>query len=174
MQQIEREMIYHNIQFFLGFFQIINQIIYELIDKFNSKQSLFEFDSLEYLGTLYSFQFDYTLIKTINENFLLKHEIIVKQLLPLLEIPGTLMLTNNRIYFQPVFKMNTKKCFSIKYIKIKKIFKRELCLGEKGLEIIQNEENDNYVKQKNLFLIFQYENERDNIYDLIINHTEKK
>ena len=161
------------IDFLFEKIETIAEIIYELIDKFNSKQSLFEFDSLEYLGTLYSFQFDYTLIKTINENFLLKHEIIVKQLLPLLEIPGTLMLTNNRIYFQPVFKMNTKKCFSIKYIKIKKIFKRELCLGEKGLEIIQNEENDNYVKQKNLFLIFQYENERDNIYDLIINHTEK-
>ena len=47
----------------------------------SQKQSLFEFDSIEYLGTLYSFQFDYSLVKTINEKFLLKSELIVKQLL---------------------------------------------------------------------------------------------
>ena len=50
--------------------ELVAEIIFELIDKYNSKQSLFEFDSIEYLGTLYSFQFDYTLVKTLNEKFL--------------------------------------------------------------------------------------------------------
>ena len=64
------------INFYYAKIEMISEIIFELIDKYNAKQSLFEFDSIEYLGTLYSFQFDYSLVKTINEKFLLKSELI--------------------------------------------------------------------------------------------------
>ena len=39
----------------------VAEVVFELIDKYNYKQNSFEFDSIEYLGTLYSFQFDYGL-----------------------------------------------------------------------------------------------------------------
>ena len=146
--------------------EYVAEIIFELIDKFNAKQSSFEFDSITYLGNLYSFQFDYTLIKTINEKFLLKNELIVKQLLPLLEIPGMLMLTDTRLYFQPVFTIHSKKCISVKYTKITKFFKREVSLDEKGLELITNK-----TKTKSIFIIFENESNRDMIYDLILKQT---
>jgi hypothetical protein len=108
----------------------IGQIIYELIEKFNSKQTTFDFDTVEYLGNLYSFNFDYTRIKSINEKFLIKQEIFVKQILPLIEVAGLLMLTDVRIYFQPLFTLNTKKSISIKYSNISKLFKRKVRLTE--------------------------------------------
>lgn len=108
----------------------ISQAIYELVDKFNSKSTSFEFDTIEYLGNLYSFQFDYTTIKSINEKFLLKREIFVKQILPLIEAPGLLMLTDARIYFQPLFTVNTKKTLSFKYSTITKLYKRRIKLTE--------------------------------------------
>ena len=87
----------------------VAEVIFELIDKYNYKQNNFEFDSIEYLGTLYSFQFDYGLLKKQNEKLLIKRELVVKQLLPLIEIPGMLMVTNERIYFQPVFHFYSKR-----------------------------------------------------------------
>lgn len=108
----------------------VAQIIYELIEKFNSKSSVFDFDSVEYLGNLYNFKFDYTRIKSINEKILLKSELFVKQFLPLIEVPGLLMVTDTRIYFQPLFTLNTKKCMNIKYNTISKLFKRRIKLRE--------------------------------------------
>ncbi|MCQ2818957.1 MAG: hypothetical protein MJ252_16955 [archaeon] len=157
------------INFFYEKIEVVAQIIFELIDKFNAKQSSFEFDSIEYLGTLYSFQFDYTLVKTINEKFLLKSELSVKQLLPLINIPGTLMLTDQRIYFQPVFKINLKKCISIKFSKITQFYKRKISQGEIGLEIVA--ESHNYPSGKTLFIIFDTESNREMIYDLITAQT---
>ena len=145
--------------------EIVAEIIFELIDKYNSKQSLFEFDSIDYLGTLYSFQFDYTLIKTINEKLLLKNELIVKRLIPLIDIPGMLMLTDMRIYFQPVFKINLKKCVSVNYTKISHFYKRTTSQGEPGIEMITKNNN------KNLFIIFDSEMNRDMIYDIINSQT---
>lgn len=149
--------------------ELVAEIIFELIDKYNSKQSLFEFDSIEYLGTLYSFQFDYTLVKTLNEKFLLKNELIVKQLIPLIDIPGMLMLTDMRIYFQPVFKINLKKCISIKYTKITQYYKRKTSQGEFGIEIITSK---NSKSGKTLFIIFDCESNRDMIYDIIDSQTD--
>lgn len=114
----------------------VAHIIYELIDKFNSKQASFDFDTVEYMENLYSFKFDYTRIKSLNEKFLLKQEIFVKQILPLIEVPGLLMVTDTRIYFQPLFTLNTKKSISIKYVNINKLFKRKLKLSEVKLNQI--------------------------------------
>jgi hypothetical protein len=108
----------------------VAQVVYELFEKYNSKATVFDFDSIEYLGSLYNFKFDYTGIKSINEKILLKSEIFVKQLLPLIEVPGVLMVTDTRIYFQPLFTLNTKKSLSIKYSSISKLFKRRTKLRE--------------------------------------------
>ena len=108
----------------------VAQIVYELISKFNFKSTVFEFDSVEFLGNLYSFKFDYTRVKSINEKFLFKSEIFVKQILPLIEVPGLLMITDIRIYFQPLFTLNTKKSISIKLKNILSLFKRRIKLKE--------------------------------------------
>lgn len=108
----------------------VAQIIYELLNKFNSKSTVFDFDSVEYLGNLYSFKFDYTRVKSINEKFLLKSEIFVKQILPLIEVPGLLMITDVRIYFQPLFTLNTKKSILIKHKNINSLYKRRIKLRE--------------------------------------------
>mgnify|MGYP003307422024 CR=1 FL=1 len=50
--------------------EVASKIISELIEKFKNKNSSFEFDSVEYLGTLYSFKFDLTLIKSVTEKFI--------------------------------------------------------------------------------------------------------
>jgi hypothetical protein len=118
------------IHFLFEKIETVAQIVYELLDKFNSKQTVFDSDNIEYLGNLYNFKFDYTRIKSINEKFLLKQEIFVKQLLPLVEVPGMLMVTDSRIYFQPLFTLNTKKSISIKYSGIMKLYKRRVRLRE--------------------------------------------
>jgi len=110
--------------------EIVAQILYELFDKFFSKQNVFEFDSFEYLANLYSFKFDYTRIKSINEKFLLKKELFVKQILPLIEVPGLLMLTDARIYFQPIYALSAKKCYSYKFEITNKLFKRKIKLKD--------------------------------------------
>lgn len=110
--------------------ETVAHIIYELIEKFNSKQTAYDFDNVDYLGNLYSFKFDYTRIKSINEVFRLKQEIFVRQLLPLIEVPGLIMVTDCRTYFQPLFTLNTKKSISVKYSKINKLFKRRVKLRE--------------------------------------------
>jgi hypothetical protein len=101
-----------------------------LLEKFNSKSTVFDFDSVDYLGNLYNFKFDYTRIKSINEKILLKSELFVIQLLPLIEVPGLMMVTDCRIYFQPLFTLNTKKCLHIKYSNITKLFKRKTKLRD--------------------------------------------
>lgn len=150
--------------------ETIAEVIFEIIDKYNSKKNVYEFDSLEYLGTLYSFQFDYNLLKNVSEKCLIKNELIVKQIIPLIEIPGMLMATNDRLYFQPVFKFYTKKVIKIKFSRISKYYKRKVAEGNKGLEICSFSKKKN---EKNLFLVFNSEHCRDLIYELIKNHTNE-
>lgn len=132
------------INFLFEKIETVAQIIYELIEKFNSKHTVFDFDSMEYLGNLYSFKFDYTRIKSINEKFLLKQEIFVKQLLPLIEVPGLLMVTDSRIYIQPLFTLNTKKSISVKYVNINKLFKRKTKLRDVRIKFLINLILDRY------------------------------
>ena len=148
----------------------VAEVVFELIDKFNYKKNIFEFDSLEYLGTLYSFQFDYSLFKKQNEKCLIKKELTVKQLIPLIEIPGILMLTNERIYFQPVFDFYSKKITTIKFNRITKYYKRKVAEGNKGLEICALSKKSN---EKNIFLVFENEYNRNMIYELIKNNVNK-
>ncbi|MCQ2818517.1 MAG: hypothetical protein MJ252_14710, partial [archaeon] len=116
--------------------EVVSKIISELIEKFNKKESCFEFDSLDYLGALYSFKFDLTLIKSVKERFIYDGEIFAKQQLPLIEVPGVLRVTDIRIYFQPIFKINSKKSINVKFASMTQLFKRRLHLKNIGIEIV--------------------------------------
>ena len=145
---------------------IVSKIISELIDKFNSKSSFFEFDSVEYLGSIYSFKFDLTLIKSINEKFKFERELYIKQLLPLIEVPGLMRITDQRLYFQPLFKLNSKRCISVKHRCITQLFKRKVHLRPVGIEIITAKKS----------LLFEFENQtyRNTIYDIISSFTNEQ
>ena len=144
--------------------EVVFKIIKELVDKFNNKTAVFDFDTVEYLESLYVFKFDYTRVKSINEHNLIKHEVFVKKIVPLIEIPSLLMVTDARIYYQPLFSLNNKKSYSIKYQNIEKLFKRRLKLKEVGIEICLTK------KDKKEEILFQFENEqtRNLIYDIML------
>lgn len=142
--------------------EIVSKIISELIVKFNSKESSFQFDSLDYLGTLYNFTFDLTLIKSVNEKFIYNNQVYVKQMLPLIEVPGILRITDIRLYFQPIFKISSKKSINVKFSSMTQLFKRRLHLMNIGLEIVTN--------KKSLLLEFENQNLRDTFYSLIFEH----
>ena len=143
----------------------VSKIINELIDKYNNKQSSFEFDSLSYLREFYSNKFDLTLIKSFSEKNQLESELFTKQILPLLEIPGLLMITDQRIYFQPLFKLNNKRCVKIKFSKVTEIYKRKVHLLDIGIELI--------TRKKNVFLVFENELKREQIFQIIIQFINK-
>ena len=143
----------------------VSKIINELIEKYNNKQSTFEFDSLSYLGEFYSNKFDPTLIKSFSEKNQIENELFTKQILPLLEIPGLLMITDQRVYFQPMFKLNNKRCIKIKFSKVTEIYKRKVHLLDIGIELI--------TRKKNLFLIFENETKREQIFSIITKFINK-
>ena len=141
------------------------KLINELIDKYHNKASYFEFDNLEYLGNIYTFKFDLTLIKSINEKYLINNELFAKQQLPLIEVPGVFMLTDQRVYFQPFYKLNNERVFKIKLKKIKELYKRKVNLFNVGIEIISD--------KKNLLLEYENEKTRDFIYSIIEANVDK-
>ena len=143
----------------------VSKIINELIDKYNNKQSSFEFDSLSYLREFYSNKFDLTLIKSFSEKNQIESELFTKQILPLLEIPGLLMITDQRIYFQPMFKLNNKRCVKIKFSKVTEIYKRKVHLLDIGIELI--------TRKKSIFLVFENEIKREQIFQIITKFINK-
>ena len=135
----------------------------ELIEKQESKYNSYESDSIDYLGPFYSFKFNANNIKSEAENILLKKEILVKMIKPLVEIPGMMQLTDNRLYFEPLYSFLDKNVYSIKYYKIKKCKKRRHLFKENSLEI----ETEN----KSYFFVLSDENIRNNIYQKIYDFT---
>ena len=81
-----------------------------------------------------------------------------------------LMITNERIYFQPVFKFYSQKITAIKIKRISKYYKRKIAEGNRGLEICAFSKKG---KDKNIFLCFENEYYRNIIYELIKNNVDK-
>lgn len=146
-----------------------NKLAYELIMKviqiFNSKVG-FDPDSLSILDMFYKHQFDLTKIKQISEICLLKKELKVIRILPLIEVPGVLMLTDIRIYYQQLYILNSTQTFSIEYSGITNMFRRHLKLKDLGLEILYIEKD---IRQS-LLIEFDSTKNRDMIFDLIVKH----
>ena len=80
------------------------------------------------------------------------------------------MITNERIYFQPVFEFYSKKIITIKINRINKYYKRKIAEGNKGLEICKKKKKG---IEKNIFLEFENEYNRNIIYELIKNNVSK-
>lgn len=138
--------------------------VLKIVESAKTKKG-FEADSLSILDLFYKFKFDYTNLKSIHEHCLLKQEIRVNKIIPLIEIPGVLMISSERIYFQPIYILNSKKSYSIIFTKIQHLYRRRIKLMEVGLEIIYSSSKSNEIKT--LLVEFESSKIREHVFEVI-------
>ncbi|TMW62542.1 hypothetical protein Poli38472_005160 [Pythium oligandrum] len=113
-------------------------------------------------------QFDSSLLVDFRERPLLPKGKIVDRIVPLLKYPGCLMLTNQRIYFQPAQLNNVgDPVLNWAYSKIEHLYKRRHMLKQTGLEICLS-------GGESFFFSFQSRTDRDEIYDMMVNQPDLK
>lgn len=105
--------------------------------------------------------FDTSHLVDFHETFLLPQPMAVRKIKPLIAIPGALMVTSHRIYFQPAQLNNISDTTqSLEYKKIVHIYKRRHMLRSIGLEFLCQDGASH-------FYIFDSSAERDQIYSII-------
>eukprot|EP00981_Chlorochromonas_danica_P013349 scaffold6207_cov189-Ochromonas_danica.AAC.5 len=105
--------------------------------------------------------FDTSHLVDFHETFLLPQPMAVRKIKPLIAIPGALMVTSHRIYFQPAQLNNISDTTqSLEYKKIVHIYKRRHMLRSIGLEFLCQDGASH-------FYIFDTSAERDQIYSII-------
>lgn len=152
------------------------QILFELYNSYQNKELNYDMYSEEFLSTIYSFKFDYSKVKSLKETFLLKKEEFVNIIIPLIEMPGIVMLTDERIYIQPLYCINSEELVKNKILlrSIHTIYKRYYKTNFSALEIIYNSKSiyDNIMKtdkNESVFLVFKSSDKMTKIYDILIN-----
>ena len=145
------------------------ELIMKVIQIFQSKSG-WDSDSQSILDMFYKYEFDLTKLKSIDEMCLIKKEVKVNKILPLIEVPGMLMLTNSRIYFQHLYILNSKKSYSIIYDRIKHIYRRKIKLKEVGIEIIYKSSSTD--EEKTMLLEFENYKTRELIIEKISKQIE--
>ncbi|OQS07294.1 hypothetical protein THRCLA_00703, partial [Thraustotheca clavata] len=114
------------------------------------------------LGPRHTDVFDPSLLADFRERPLLQRGKVVNRIAPLLKYPGTLMLTNLRVYFQPAQVNNTgDPVVNFAYTKVTTIHKRRHMLKQCGLEITLDDKSSHFYS-------FETMKDRDEIYDLLI------
>jgi len=101
------------------------------------------------------------------------------QISPLVEIPGCLMITDQRLYFQAFNNVNSLPVYQYNISNIKRIYKRRQVMRGVGLELYFPSKTRKNSNSKNKFLSSLFQDsvylsfptpfERDQIFDLIIN-----
>ncbi|GMF34915.1 unnamed protein product [Phytophthora lilii] len=113
-------------------------------------------------------QFDSSLLVDFRERPLLTKGKLVDRIVPLLKYPGCLMLTNQRLYFQPAQVNNVgDPVLNWSYNTIEYLYKRRHMLKQTGLEIfLKNGES--------FFFSFRNHYDRDEVYDMMVNQPDLK
>lgn len=113
-------------------------------------------------------QFDSSLLVDFRERPLLTKGKLVDRIVPLLKYPGCLMLTNQRLYFQPAQVNNVgDPVLNWAYNTIEYLYKRRHMLKQTGLEIfLKNGES--------FFFSFRNHHDRDEVYDMMVNQPDLK
>ncbi|EQC41942.1 hypothetical protein SDRG_00794 [Saprolegnia diclina VS20] len=105
--------------------------------------------------------FDPSLLADFRERPLLKRGKVVNRIVPLLKYPGTLMLTNLRVYFQPAQVNNVgDPVLNFAYTKVTALHKRRHMLKQCGLEVRLDDGASHLYS-------FETMVDRDEIYDLL-------
>ena len=148
----------------------ILQLLYNTYQSFSNQTKVYEMYSDSFLSSIYSFQFDYSRVKSIKENFLIKKEEIARLILPLIEIPGIVMISDERIYFQCLFKLESNQNnynFSIKLSSIDSLLKRTVKLASAAIELKYYSKSSKEFKNK--LILLQSNEIRDDVYEKIKN-----
>lgn len=113
-------------------------------------------------------QFDSSHLVDFHEQFLLSAPVAVKKVKPLVINPGSLMVTNARVYFQPAQLNNIGD--SIQHFELRKVsrvFKRRYMLQQVGLELIMQDGSS-------AFFALDSRAARDAVHDLVDRNVSKK
>ncbi|TYZ58484.1 hypothetical protein PybrP1_004189 [[Pythium] brassicae (nom. inval.)] len=113
-------------------------------------------------------QFDASLLVDFRERPLLAKGRLVDRIVPLLKYPGCLMLTNQRLYFQPAQVNNVgDPVLNWAYDTIAYLYKRRHMLKQTGLEIfLQNGDS--------FFFSCASRRDRDELYDMMLSQPDLK
>jgi len=106
-------------------------------------------------------QFDLSLLVDLNEKSIL--ELKCSKISPLVENPGRLLLTNARLYFQPMNNIEGKIFSHHNLESITRVQKRRHALREIGLELF-------FDDNSSLFFKFSQTYDRDRVYNLLVQH----
>jgi factor associated with neutral sphingomyelinase activation len=105
--------------------------------------------------------FDTSSLVDFHETLLLKQPVAVKRIKPLLAIPGVLMATEQRLYYQPAQLNNVSEKFQyIDLNRVERILRRRYLLQPLGLEFLM-------LDGSAIFFVFDNSTERDRIYGVV-------
>lgn len=90
------------------------------------------------------------------------------RVLPLVNSPGRILITNSRIYVQSLNNVDIEPVKKFTLSSIVRVFKRRHQLRQTGLEFFFDNNNQN----NNLFLAFSSVQERDQVYELLLHQSE--
>jgi factor associated with neutral sphingomyelinase activation len=97
--------------------------------------------------------------------------------MPLVSIKGLVHLTDQRVYMQPQHpKVLDKSAVNIKIKNIMELYKRRYTLMDLGMEIVSHkvsQENNEVIKKKTMYLVFNTKKERDTVFDSMLGLTKK-
>ncbi|DBA00114.1 TPA: hypothetical protein N0F65_000405 [Lagenidium giganteum] len=111
-------------------------------------------------------QFDSSLLVDFRERPLLSAGKLVDRIVPLLKYPGCLMLTNQRLYFQPAQVNNVgDPVLNWAYDTVQYLYKRRHMLKQTGLEVCLN-------NGESFFFSFRSRKDRDEIYDMMVKQPD--
>ncbi|RLN72548.1 hypothetical protein BBJ28_00019162 [Nothophytophthora sp. Chile5] len=113
-------------------------------------------------------QFDSSLLVDFRERPLLTKGKLVDRIVPLLKYPGCLMLTNQRLYFQPAQVNNVgDPVLNWAYNTIEYLYKRRHMLKQTGLEICLKNGESFFFSCRSRF-------DRDEVYDMMVSQPDLK
>lgn len=111
-----------------------------------------------YLMQKQDFTFDITWLEDFREQKLF--ETNGQKVVPLVDIQGRILLTNERIYFQPFNNISSKPVKKWNLADAKRVVKRRHLLRQTGIEI--------FFSDSSIFFSFQNKETRDHVYLLIM------
>jgi len=111
-------------------------------------------------------EFDPSLLVDFRERLVLPSAQRVDRIEPLLRYPGCIMLTDQRVYFQPAQLNNVlDPVLNWEYREVDQVYRRRHLLRNTGLEIY-------FRRGESCFFSFSTRQERDDVYDAMISQPE--
>jgi len=136
-----------------------------LIEQLQRASTLNPYDEASMIATIVQSRqsrlaFNTSWIEDLYEKIII--EVPGEKITPLVCNPGKVLLTSLRLYFQPFNNVEVLPVIKLKLSEVKRAIKRRYLLKHVGLELLSSESN------RHLYLVFESEIVRDQVYDRII------